>query len=303
MLISVGICALVGVVVLWKSGGFEDDIVVIETLPGQNDTLKVAGMEFAWQQPAVDGRLTGVTVPGIDAFDKSIGVVSKGVYTSPNGRKFDSGSAPKVAEIMLEHQPHMAELREVIGYSEKGLIKSAPESPLSNWAADVLRNESEALFGEKIDVAVVNFGGIRVDFPAGNIILDDVRSMFPFKNYVCLVKLKGKDLNVILDELATRKLEAVSGCTLKARDRKLVKATVGGKAVDPKKVYNFVTIDFLLDGGDGHHFSRNAVSVKNSGVLIGDLMEKYVRQQTAEGKYIDQDVDGRIDIVLPEKKK
>jgi 2',3'-cyclic-nucleotide 2'-phosphodiesterase (5'-nucleotidase family) len=40
----------------------------------------------------------------------------------------------------------------------------------------------ERLAGKKVHVGVGNFGGIRIDMPKGDIILDDMLSMFPFKN-------------------------------------------------------------------------------------------------------------------------
>ena len=56
-----------------------------------------------------------------------------------------------------------------------------PESALSNWFVDILMAKVEKLSGKKVDIGIANFGGIRVDMPQGDIILDDMLSMFPFK--------------------------------------------------------------------------------------------------------------------------
>ena len=140
-----------------------------------------------WKVEKIDGHRTGVTAPSADNVKTAIGTMEKGVYTSPNGRRFKKGATPAVAQLMLDAQPAMASVKEVIGYSEKEMLRYRPQCELSNWFADFLRRKAAELTERKVDVAIYNFGGIRTDMPQGPITVDDIMSMFPFRNAICSV--------------------------------------------------------------------------------------------------------------------
>ena len=57
--------------------------------------------DFKWKRDAMDGSRTGVTVPGKDNVREALGEMSGGVWTSPSGKIFRSGSAPKVAALVI----------------------------------------------------------------------------------------------------------------------------------------------------------------------------------------------------------
>lgn len=71
----------------------------------------------------MDGHRTGVSIPAADNIAEALGVVSEGVYTAPNGRVFKGGCTPEVAALLIDVQPEMAALKEVVGYSENGLFR------------------------------------------------------------------------------------------------------------------------------------------------------------------------------------
>ena len=251
-------------------------------------------LDYKWEKFSIKGQRTGVTPVGSDNFEKALGTVEGSVYKAPNGKIYEGGCAPAVAKIMLEAQPGMAYLREVVGHSKNGMAKQVPESSLSNWTADLMISEGKRIFGHRIDAGITNFGGIRVDFGAGDIILDDVRSMFPFRNYLCAVEIKGTRLQEILDDLASRKIAAVGGIRMTIENGKAVSVSVGGKPINPDKYYWLATVDFLLDGGDGYFFAKDARKVENSGKTLGQIVEAYVKACTKKGISIDYAKDGRV---------
>ena len=251
-------------------------------------------IDYTWEKFSIKGQRTGVKPVGVDNFQEALGSVDGDVYKAPNGKSYEGGCAPAVASIMLAAQTRMAHLREVIGHSEHGMSKHVPESSLSNWTADLMISEGRKIFGHRIDVGITNFGGIRVDFGAGDIILDDVRSMFPFHNYLCAVEITGARLQEILDDLASRRIAAVGGVRMTVENGKATCVSVGGKPINPKKYYWLATVDFLLDGGDGYFFATGARKVENSGWLLGEVVEAYVRARTKEGRSIDYAEDGRV---------
>lgn len=251
---------------------------------------------MTWEKLSMDGHRTGVTAPTADNVPEALGVVDSltGIYTAPNGKVFADGATPAVASLLIGAQPAMAEVKEIIGYSTRFMKARAPESELSNFVADFVRSETEKVVKRKVDFAVTNFGGIRVDMPEGDVTLDDIRSMFPFKNMLSYVELQGTDLLRLLTDIAERHLQCVSGVKMVICDHKLESVEVGGKPIDPKKYYGVATVDFLLDGGDSLYVARNARKLITTDVVIGKAMEDYVRKLTAEGKAIEYSTDGRV---------
>ena len=255
-----------------------------------------------WKAVKVDGHRTGVTAPSADNVKDAIGTVEKGVYTAPNGRRFRKGATPVVAQLMLDAQPAMASVKEVIGFSEKEMLRYRPQCELSNWFTDFMRAKTAELTERKVDVAIYNFGGIRTDMPQGPITVDDIMSMFPFRNSLCYVALKGADLRVIFDFLARTEMQAVSGVQLVIKDHQLESVKVGGEPLDDKKTYGVATINFLLTGGDGLFIAKNALELIDSGVMVKDAVIPYIQRLTRESTPVKGELDDRVVIVESETK-
>ena len=251
---------------------------------------------MVWEKVPMDGHRTGVTAPSADNISEALGSVDteNNVYLAPNGVTFTEGCTPKIAALLIEAQPNMAEVKEVIAFSTRAMVAEAPESELSNFVVDFLRAETEKVTKKKCDVAVTNFGGIRVDMPQGDVMLDDIRSMFPFNNKLCYVELPGTELLRLMDDVATYGPQCVSGVKMVIADHKVESLEVGGQPVDPKKKYGVATVDFLLDGGDNISVARGATKLIMTDVIIGKAIEQYVRSLTAEGKAIEYQTDGRV---------
>ena len=156
---------------------------------------------FTWQKFLMDGSRTGVTaVVGTDV-KAALGSVVDGVYTAPNGRVFTEGSVVAAASGLLACQDTLAYLKEVVGQCPTGMVRAGCNSQMASWTADVLARGVESITGKKVDMAVTNLGGIRLDMPKGDVLLDDISSMFPFRNYLCYVALRGSDVRALLEQL------------------------------------------------------------------------------------------------------
>ena len=240
---------------------------------------------MSWQKYRMDGHRTGVTVPSADNVPQALGVIEGDVYTAPNGRTFAKGSATYAAAAdMIGVQAQMARVKEVVGHAPEAMVRQSPESALSDWIVDRMMAEVASVTKRKVDVGITNFGGIRVDLPAGDVLLDDLLSMLPFRNSLCYVALKGSDLQAIFDQMAATRPQVV-----------------GGKPIDPKKTYGVATSDFLLDGGDGLTIGKNARELIVTDKYIIDAILPYARRLAAEGKPIAYQTDGRMVIKKEEK--
>ena len=204
---------------------------------------------------------------------------------------------------MINAQPAMAQVKEVIGYSTAFMDRTYPECPLYDWFADVVMKSTADSVGRKVDLAILNRGGVRIEMPQGEVLYDDIMSMFPFKNNLCYVALKGKDLKVILDQMAASTFQIVSGVKVVAQNGKIISALVDGAPIDDDKVYGVATLNFLLDGGDGYSIAKNALEVIGSKGWVYDTILAYVKNLTAAGKPIEFENQKWITILKEGDKK
>ena len=242
---------------------------------------------MTWQKHVMDGHRTGVTaVTGTDV-QEALGSISGDVYTSPNGRKFRGGSTGAVAAAILDLQPQMAHLKEVLGHSPRVMGKKGENAGLAEWSVDAVMKGVESVTGRKVDIGVINYGGIRIDMPEGDVLYDDIVSMFPFRNYLTYIALKGSDVRAILEYMAQTHVQALGGVKMVVNGHKLESAEIGGQPLDDRKTYGMGTVDFLLDGGDGLYLAKNAKELIISKTLVNEWMIPYVRSLTAAGKDIE----------------
>ena len=156
-----------------------------------------------WKRVAMDGSRTGVVPVNAENVDTALGAFEDD-YIAPNGRHFTEGATPEVAAMLMEVQPKMAHLKEVVGHNARFMDNPRTECdlPIGNLVADALRAKAADYFQVPVEFALTNYGGIRIPMPEGAVTLDDIESMFPFKNYMCLAKLRGSELTRLLEQLA-----------------------------------------------------------------------------------------------------
>ena len=237
--------------------------------------LSLLAQEYKWENVPMDGSRTAAVKAGE-------------TKVKPNS------SAAKVMKLVEDAQPAMARVKEVIGFSKEALYKGYPESPLSNWTVDTIMEKVEELAGKKVHVGFANFGGIRVDMPQGDILLDDILSMFPFRNNLVYLELKGSTLRGIFEWMATANLQPVGGVQVVFEKGKLVSLLIDGQPVEDEKVYGVATNSFLLNGGDGFYLAKDALVKVIYDELMQDAMLESIRKTTAAGKSFEYKSDGRV---------
>lgn len=273
-------------------------LIIVGALVATTQALQPKGPVFEWRRVAMDGHFSGVKPLTATNLDVALGTFPDSAYVTPSGVSYGKNS-PMYAEaaLVLGAQSKMAEKKKVIGHSARMMMndRDNPDLPLGNLLADVMRIYASKYFKKPVDFAISNFGGIRVPMPEGEILQDDIESMFPFKNYLCFIKMKGENLTKLLEQLAgTKAFQPISGATVRVKDHKLESALVGGKPIDPQRVYNVASIDFLLDGGDQLRLGALAEDVVLSHVLLKEVMLDYVKDCEAKGIVIDSKADGRV---------
>lgn len=252
----------------------------------------------SWTLTPMDGSRVGAKSPSVDNVPECLGEIRHGKYHAPDGRVLGRRSAVTgVAKELLSVQPEMAPVKAVVGRSAREMVSEAPESELSNWFVDNIMEAVAEVSGNRVDFGVGNFGGIRCAMPQGDIILDDLLSMFPFKNQIVYLELPGSEIRSILAKMAAGNFQVLGGCRVVAEDGKLVSAEIGGEPLDDSRWYGVATISFLLEGGDGLYLSHNSRNMKIYDIDIIDIMLAKVKALTEEGKMVEYSKDGRVVIL------
>jgi hypothetical protein len=81
------------------------------------------------------------------------------------------------------------------------------------------------------------------------------------------------------------------------KDNKLVRATIGGKEIDPKASFRVATIDYLSGGNDRMTAFKSCTDLRlitTDDALTRELIMKYIKERTAAGQLVEGAADGRI---------
>ena len=259
-------------------------------------SASLGAQDYKWKAVKMDASRTGCVTPMTDNIKEAIGEFDGDTFVAPNGKRFCKTTATaKTARHILDAQPAMAKVKEVVGYAPKIMGKGFPEGELSNWAVDIIMSSAQELSGKPVHMGVLNFGGIRADIPQGDVTLDDMQSIFPFRNHVVYLEMKGSEVRKLLEDMAAGHFQVLGGVKVIAENRQLVSAEVGGAPIDDDKVYGVATISFLLKGGDGLALEDMSMSVQHfKEVDVIDAIMAFVRAEKAAGRPLTKELDGRV---------
>ena len=209
---------------------------------------------------------------------------------------YESGTVYPVDSIVAEHEEQMGPLMKVVIYSNAEIEEAQPESALTNLVADMLIHAARPYIDNDYPtMSLTNMGGIRCNFPKGAVRVYDIYSTLPFNNSVVVAVMKGKDVREILENFAEReRFEALGGVRIIVEDKEIENCLIGGQPLEEDGLYNLVTIDFLLDGGDRFHIGSEAVSIKRTGIVMRDAAVAYLEELSESGVVLENKTDGRV---------
>ena len=184
------------------------------------------------------------------------------------------------------------EMNVQIGYAAQDMWVREPECPMLNWASDALWEAAKKVYPGKVDIAIVNMGGMRCSWAKGPITRGCVFELMPFDNRLVILTLKGSDIIALCESFARYGGQGVAGMRVKIVDGQLADVKIGGKAVNPTALYTVATSDYLSGGADHMDALKLYVDYWNSDLLIRDLYLESVREQDT----VRAAVDGRMTI-------
>lgn len=170
------------------------------------------------------------------------------------------------------------EMNRVISYTPIDLHKAGFNSPLANLNCDMVLEESnlvyEQLHQKKIDMCLLNHGGIRRTFTKGDLTVKNVYELMPFENQALIVTLSGEKVLEMVKYLSdSDKGHPISGIRFIPNDESSIE--INGQKFDKNKTYTVVTNDYLQKGGDQMYFLSNPVKMEIIDAKLRDLMMQY----------------------------
>ncbi len=189
-------------------------------------------------------------------------------------------------------------VNECIGFNNQLMVADKPESLLTNFVSDLMLSEAgiiaDSLGISVPDLAIMNVYGLRDVLPQGDVTVGTIFRVMPFENKLVFVKMTGDNLNLLLNHIASKGGEGMSGISFGIKDRKAVQVMVQGKPLDPGKIYVLAVSDYLANGGGGLELLKNVIWRKDTPILIRDIIMVYVRKQTLAGHNLIVKTDNRI---------
>lgn len=182
-----------------------------------------------------------------------------------------------------------------IATADHPLPNSEPE--LLNFFSDFVMKRGAAF--SPVDLAVTNKGGLRVSLPEGKISKGQIINMAPFRNFVSVVELSGKDLRDVFEVMARRGGDGISGNVRVIYDTEddgswdIEHILINGKELNDNKKYRVATIDYLANGGDYlTGFTRGKIVATSDKVIFDDLID-YFTVGEGKGKPLSAPVNSR----------
>jgi 2',3'-cyclic-nucleotide 2'-phosphodiesterase (5'-nucleotidase family) len=212
---------------------------------------------------------------------------------------------PAVNQMLVVYSPKVRELDAVLG-SLKGELRKGGmgAGSLGNFVSDGMRWQAGLKLGQPIDLALINGGGLRRStISEGELRARDIFELLPFENALVTVELTGEQLMRLMKLIVTSR-EAQSGARIvyftktdKTSEIDIVKLrTPGGeKDIDLQATYRVVTIDYIVNrGGDISALLQEGKIRKPLGITLRDAIIAYVKSETAAGRTIKANLDGRF---------
>ena len=192
----------------------------------------------------------------------------------------------QIENFIKPYREHInKDLDSILAYCPVTLDKSGKwQSTIGNLMADVSLMRGNLVFkareNKKIDICLLNSGGIRSILPKGNITARNAFEIMPFENSMVVIVLKGEQISEMVDFLiADKKPHPLAGITFTINKNNQSKnILVQGKPLQKETVYYVGTNDYLSDGGDNMNFFKKAIQKYDLDYKLRNILIDYLKQ-------------------------
>lgn len=191
-----------------------------------------------------------------------------------------------VEDFIAPYRAHVKkDLDSVLAYAVATYSKKDGElnTAIGNMMADAVYKQSNPIFksrtGESIDFVLLNHGGIRSIISKGPITTRTAYEVMPFENSTVVVKLKGAQVEALINYLVSAKrAHPISKLNIVLdSDGNFQSASLHGEPLDYSKTYNVATNDYLYNGGDHMDFFKTNDSLYVLDYKIRNVLIDYFK--------------------------
>ncbi len=189
---------------------------------------------------------------------------------------------PVIVQKYTQALSTFPELTEVVGSLETRLNrKYFDESDIGNLLADILKEETGS------DIGMMHPGGIRKDFPKGDVMIMDILDTSPFVDPSQQVVANGTHLRAILEQSLTldRGLMQLSGLDIiydisKPERSRLISVKFKGREVEADDVFTIGVSGIIARGMDHYSQFLDTEIVKGFEPLSGLIIDYFRKHGT-----------------------
>jgi 2',3'-cyclic-nucleotide 2'-phosphodiesterase (5'-nucleotidase family) len=192
---------------------------------------------------------------------------------------------PEIAAYIKPYREHIdQELNAPISHAPETLDKSGKwQTTIGNLLADITLQRGNTIFytreNKKIDLCILNNGGIRSIIPKGKITLKTAFEVMPFENTSIVVALKGEQiLEMVNYFISEKKPHPISGITFTISINGPKNILIQGKPIENERVYYVITNDYLANGGDKMDFFKKGTATYDLNYKLRNILIDYFKE-------------------------
>ena len=199
----------------------------------------------------------------------------------------------QTATLIKDYRKIYPELLEVLAVvSEPLMRKYNEESSIGNLLTDYMREAAQS------DIAFLNSGAIRADFNAGDVTLEQLINVYPFKDNLTIIELTGNQIKELVEYSLTLPygIGQISGLQINydsTQDmmNRVIDIKVNGNELIDNKKYTVSVSGYLAKGGDGYRVFTEGRFISDDKPFQDALYEEFKKakiiESPAPGRLID----------------
>lgn len=177
------------------------------------------------------------------------------------------------------------DLNTVLAYAPSTLDKKGEwQTPLGMLQSTVTLAAASKIFSvreqKKVDICLLNHGGIRSIINKGNITTRTAFELMPFENSLVVVSLRGTEIlelvNYLINEKKPHPLAGMTFTIDKNNTAKDIK--VQNEVLDVNKIYFVATNDYLYNGGDNMVFFKKGIQTYDLDYKLRNVWIDYFKE-------------------------
>ena len=200
-----------------------------------------------------------------------------------------NGESTEIADFIKPYRESIdKDLNTVLAYAPETLDKSGQwQSAMGNMFADAAMSYGNKVFekrqGKKMDIVMLNHGGIRTIIPKGDVTTRTAFEIMPFENSMVVSAMKSDQIMEMIHYIiAEKKPHPLAGLTFTIDINGFPKnIMIQGKPMEDGKIYYVGTNDYLYNGGDNMLFFKKGVALYPLDYKLRNILIDYFKDADA----------------------